>query len=106
MKCCTRFRRSPLEPCAKLQDDRYNVKGDPLKVPLKRKSRDILYIRQFDISTYFIAKIGSYIENGSLQPYAKFEFDIPILSCPIGPFMTNGNLTSGKIILVTPGLGH
>ena len=67
-----------------------------LKVPFKCRSHEISYVCQSDMNEYFIIKFSSYVADSVLQPYAKFQIDIPVLSCPIGTLKIYGNITAQK----------
>ena len=74
----------------------------PLKVPFERKFREISNVSQFIINWCFVTKFGTHIWITSLKLCAKFQIDIQIQSGPVGRLNIYGNLTSRKIILVTP----
>ena len=78
--------------------------GVPLKVSFERKFHEISWNLEFlsFYYWYFVTKFGTHIYTANLQPCAKFRVDILILSGPIGGLKIYGNLTSGKILLVTP----
>ena len=78
------------------------MNGVAFEVPFKCRSHEISYVCQSDMNEYFIIKFGIYVADSGLQPYAKFQIDIPVLSCPIGPLKIYGNITSAEIIIVTP----